>query len=174
MERGILREEPARNVYCTGPYSYPGGMYEKKQIQQTEQKEFAGCNCNAIKTSTFPLAVGSINAFSKETILASTTSPLWYTNQEEKKWEENAALTVSLWPYEEMYYDEDKNEDGTFNYDTRMANVREFLRSLEEKDKRSLIFYYSSYSNPFSQDDAKRHAVVGISRLEKDGGIDAI
>ena len=72
--------------------------------------------------------------------------------------------TISVWPYEEMYYEDDKNQDGTFNYDTRIANVRNFLKQLKKDE--SLIFYYSNYSNPFSEDENKRYVIVGLVRVK--------
>jgi len=50
--------------------------------------------------------------------------------------------TISLWPYEEMYFQGAKNTDGTFNYNNRIANVKAFMN--EVKENASLIFYYSN------------------------------
>lgn len=160
---GHICKEPAKNIYCTGQHSYPGEMFNKRAEVLKEQENFAGCSCAAIKAKHIPPCCFSINAFGKEATEAYTTSPDWYENFEVRKWEMPPS-TVSLWPYEEMYYDEDKNEDGTFNYQRRMDNVRNFIKTIE-KDK-SLIFYYSNYSNPFSEDESQRYVVVGIGRLK--------
>lgn len=163
---GKICQKPKENVYCTGQFSYPGGLYEKKHLQIEEQQKYAGCSCKAIQEKYIPPCCFSINAFGKETIKAETASPVWYKNQEVRQWEMPPS-TVSLWPYEEMYYEKDKKENGTFDYEKRMANVRSFME--EVKENKSLIFYYSNYSNPFSQDDSKHYVIVGISRVKKVG-----
>ena len=160
---GHICKEPLKNTYCTGQYSYPGDMYNEKAHQLTEEMEYAGCNCAAIKEKHIPPCCFSNNAFGKETVMAQVRSPEWYVNHEIRKWE-MPPNTISVWPYEEMYREEDKNEDGTFNYDTRISNVKTFLGELKKDE--SLIFYYSNYSNPFSEDENKRYVIVGISRLK--------
>ena len=160
---GHICKEPLKNTYCTGQYSYPGDMYSEKALQIIEEKEYAGCNCVAIKDKYIPPCCFSNNAFGKETVMAQVSSPEWYVNHEIRKWE-MPPNTISVWPYEEMYREEDKNEDGTFNYDTRISNVKTFLGELKKDE--SLIFYYSNYSNPFSEDESKRYVIVGISRLK--------
>lgn len=161
---GKICQDPLSNTYCTGQFSYPGGMYEKKPQQEFEQEKFAGCSCCKISDEYLPPCSFSINAFGSDTILAETKSPEWYENKEVKQWE-MPPYTVSLWPYEEMYYDEDKNDDGTFNYDTRIANVKAFMN--EVKEESSLIFYYSNYSNPLAQGDEKKYAIIGFGRIKK-------
>jgi ATP-dependent exoDNAse (exonuclease V) alpha subunit len=160
---GHICKEPLKNIYCTGQYSYPGEMYNEKSEQQKEEKDFAGFNCAVIKAKHIPPCCFSINAFGKETTEAQTTSPEWYENFELKKWDMPPS-TISVWPFEEMYYEEDKNEDGTFNYETRINNVRNFLSEI--KNDESLIFYYSNYSNPYSEDESKKYVIVGVSRLK--------
>ena len=51
-----------------------------------------------------------------------------------------------------------------FDYDQRLAFAKEYFAQIEEN--RSLVFYYSNYSNPFSEDDARRYVIVGVSRGE--------
>lgn len=160
---GHICKEPLKNTFCTGQYSYPGEMYTEKAKQSIEEKEYAGCSCAAIKAKHIPPCCFSVNAFGRDTVEAQVRSPEWYVNQEIRKWE-MPPNTISVWPYEEMYREEDKNDDGTFNYDTRISNVRAFLGKLKKDE--SLIFYYSNYSNPFSEDENKRYVIVGISRVK--------
>ena len=107
LEWGHICNELQKNIYCTGQYSDPGEMYNEKEEQVREQKEFAGCNCATIENKHIPPRRFSINAFGKETIEAQTTSPEWYKNFEVRKWEMPPS-TISIWPYEEMYYEDDK------------------------------------------------------------------
>ena len=161
---GKICEDPEANTYCTGQFSYPGEMYEKKHLQKVEAEKYAGCSCSKIKDDYVPPCCFSNNAFGKDTTIAQVDSPTWYANKEIRQWE-MPANTVSLWPYEEMYYEDDKNEDGTFNYDNRIANVKAFMN--EVKEDASLIFYYSNYSNPLSNEDDKKYLIVGFGRVKQ-------
>lgn len=161
---GKICKDPLANTYCTGQYSFPGGLYEKKEEQAKEAEKYAGCDCSAIKDDHIPPCSWSINAFGSKTVKANAKSPDWYTNQETKLWD-LPPNTVSLWSYEEMYYDDDKNSDGTFNYEKRMANAKSFINEIKERS--SLIFYYANYSNPLSLEDDKKYAIVGFGRVKK-------
>lgn len=161
---GKICEDPEANTYCTGQFSYPGEMYEKKPLQKIESDKYAGCSCGKIAGEYVPPCCFSNNAFGKESTIAEVNSPNWYQNKEIRKWE-MPPHTVSLWPYEEMYFEDDKNEDGTFNYDNRIANVKTFMN--EVKENASLIFYYSNYSNPLSNEDDRKYIIVGFGRVKK-------
>jgi exodeoxyribonuclease V alpha subunit len=161
---GKICEDPEANTYCTGQFSYPGEMYEKKHLQKQEAEKYAGCSCSKIKDDYVPPCCFSNNAFGKDTTVARVNSPAWYNNKEIRQWE-MPPNTVSLWPYEEMYFEDDKNEDGTFNYDNRIANVKAFMN--EVKEDASLIFYYSNYSNPLSNEDDRKYVIVGFGRVKQ-------
>lgn len=161
---GKICEDPEANIYCTGQFSYPGEMYEKKTLQKLESKKYSGCACSRIANNYIPPCCFSNNAFGNDATIAQVDSPIWYKNKETRKWE-MPPYTVSLWPYEEMYFENDKNEDGTFNYDNRIANVKAFMN--EVKENASLIFYYGNYSNPLSDEDDKRYVIVGLGRVKK-------
>jgi len=161
---GKICQDPKANTYCTGQYSYPGGIYEKKPLQELEKEKYCGCSCVKIMDEYVPPCSFSINAFGSDTIIAETSSPEWYENQEVKQWE-MPPYTVSIWPYEEMYYEEDKNKDDTFNYDTRIANVKAFMNAVKEGS--SLIFYYSNYNNPIAPGDERKYVIVGFGRIKK-------
>lgn len=161
---GKICKDPSANTYCTGQYSFPGGLYEKKAEQVKEAEKYAGCKCSSIQNDHIPPCAWSINAFGKDTIKAEAKSPNWYTNQEVRQWD-LPANTVSLWSYEEMYYDDDKNADGTFNYGKRMANAKSFINEIEAGS--SLMFYYANYSNPLTLEDEKQYAIIGFGRVKK-------
>lgn len=161
---GRICEDPEANIYCTGQFSYPGEMYEKKPLQKLESEKYSGCACSGIADNYIPPCCFSNNAFGNDTTMAQVDSPAWYKNKEIRKWN-MPPYTVSLWPYEEMYFENDKNEDGTFNYDNRIANVKAFMN--EVKENASLIFYYGNYSNPLSNEDDKRYVIVGLGRIKK-------
>lgn len=161
---GKICQDPESNTYCTGQFSYPGEMYEKKHLQKVEADKYAGCSCSKIAGNYVPPCCFSNNAFGSDTTVAEVNSPAWYKNQEIRQWE-MPPNTVSLWPYEEMYFEDDKNADGTYNYDTRISNVKAFMNEVEEGT--SLIFYYSNYSNPLSNEDDRNYVIVGFGRVKK-------
>ncbi|MCT7554957.1 ATP-dependent DNA helicase [Aliarcobacter butzleri] len=161
---GKICQDPESNIYCTGQFSYPGEMYEQKPKQKIEAIKYSGCSCRGIASEYIPPCSFSNNAFGSETTIAETNSPSWYENKERRQWE-MPPYTVSLWPYEEMYYDDDKNENDTYNYDKRISNVKLFMQ--EVKENHSLIFYYSNYSNPLSDGDDKKYVIVGFGRIKK-------
>ena len=47
--------------------------------------------------------------------------------------------------------------------------AKEYFDQIEAN--RSLVFYYSNYSNPFSEDDSRRYVIVGVSRVKSVGKI---
>lgn len=161
---GKICKNPKANIYCTGQFSYPGFMYENKHFQELEAEKYTACSCMKISDEYVPPCSFSINAFGPDPIVAQANSPEWYENKEVKRWE-MPPNTISIWPYEEMYIEEDKNPDGTFNYETRLDNVRSFMSEIREDV--SLVFYYSNFSNPFSGDDDKKYVIVGLGRIKK-------
>ncbi len=52
----------------------------------------------------------------------------------------------------------------TLCYDQRLANARAYFGEIEPN--RKLNFYYANYSNPFSEDEAKRYVLIGLSRVK--------
>jgi len=71
-----------------------------------------------------------------------------------------------------MYRDEVHASDDSgqvYNYEKRLEYAQDFFSELEKDG--SLIFYYANKSNPFSEDEAQKYVVVGISRLKKLGDI---
>ena len=76
---------------------------------------------------------------------------------------------MCLWPYDEMYNAEGVRKGEGFDYDERLERAREFWSRIEPD--RSLIVYYANHSNPFSEEDAKRYVIVGISRVKAIGEI---
>jgi len=66
-------------------------------------------------------------------------------------------------------FGDDAKTDGRVDNDKRLAHAKTFFDEIESK--KSLVFHYANYSNPFSDDDANRYVVVGVSRIKKVGEI---
>ena len=66
-----------------------------------------------------------------------------------------------------MYRDNVYDERGIIDNDQRSKNVDEFFSELE--NDKSLIFYYTNYSNPFSEEESLRYALIGVSRVKNIG-----
>jgi hypothetical protein len=76
--------------------------------------------------------------------------------------------TVCVWSYEAMYDDAVKT-NGRYDNWKRLEALERYFAAVEN-DKR-LIFHYENYSNPLSQEGAKRYVVVGLSRVKRLGDI---
>jgi hypothetical protein len=164
---GHVCADPGSNTFCVGHYSYPGDRIREERNLEWEIAN-AGASCS--RTDGSPPCVYSINAFGRETIGGYADAPDWYPANERVSWD-LAPSTVCIWPFEQMYRPEvEKRGSGQrYDYDQRLAFAKEYFDDIEEN--RSLVFYYSNYSNPFSEDDARRYVIVGISRVKSVGKI---
>lgn len=163
---GHICQRPADNTYCVGQYSYPGEMIREQRDLDWEQ-DHAGVSCT--KLDGIPPCIYSMNAFGSEQLEAFADPPAFFNDQTETRHWDLPPATVCLWPYEEMYMDEVKRENGTYNYDLRLQKAKEYFSKIDID--RSLIFYYSNYSNPFSEEEQRKYVVVGVSRVKKVGDI---
>ena len=166
---GHICKKPQSNTFCVGSASYPGELIgEIRDLEWEMQEDVAGQACNILAAKgEMPPCVYSINAFGKEKIKAFSRPPEWFNDGSQVKYWDVPPATVCVWPYEEMYLDDVKNEDGKFNYDKRLERAKQFFSDLTPNH--TLIFYYANYSNPFSEDDAKKYVLVGVSRLKDVG-----
>jgi exodeoxyribonuclease V alpha subunit len=109
----------------------------------------------------------SVNAFGRSTLTAFADPPTFFNDgAETRRWELPPA-SVCVWPYGEMYADDLKLREGGFDNDARRIRANAFFDKLTADQ--SLVFYYASYSNPLSQDEAKRYLLVGVSRIKAIG-----
>lgn len=156
--------QPRENVHCVGPHSYPGEMIaeRRKIVQESEGVETCTSDFKGI-----PACVYSINAFGANSLTAFSPPPPFFNDSTEVKYWELPPATVCTWPYEEMYGDDIKRADGTYDNDARLQKANEYFGRIEEG--KSLIFYYCNYSNPFSDEDSKRYVLVGVSRVKSIG-----
>lgn len=165
---GHICKNPKGNAYCVGPHSYPGDLIALGRDLSWEEK-FEGQACLEAfrKGSVIPPCCYSINVFGKEGIYAKSEPPDFFQDNTQTRVWDMPPNSVCIWPYEEMYRDEVKNPDGTYNYDKRLEAARTYFSQIEA-DK-TLIFYYANYSNPFSENDQNKYVVVGVSRLKEKG-----
>jgi hypothetical protein len=164
---GRICQSPASNTYCVGDHSYPGDQIKVGRRIDWELQN-AGKPCATI--DGIPPCVYSINAFGKEQITGYSDPPDWYPADERLTWDLPPS-TVCIWPFEEMYRDEVNRFGGDqkYDYDKRLAFAQEYFAKIEPS--RSMVFYYANYSNPFSEEDARRYVVVGMSRVKQIGKI---
>jgi len=62
-------------------------------------------------------------------------------------------------------YDDAVVTDGRLDNDVRRDLTIRYFQPIIEDCGKNLIFYYANYSNPFSEDDAPRYALIGVSRV---------
>ena len=164
---GHVCKDPASNTFCVGHHSYPG---DQIRVSRDLDWEVANAGASCSRTDGSPPCVYSINAFGKETIGGYADAPDWYPANERVTWD-LAPSTVCIWPFEQMYRPEVENQGSgqRYDYDQRLAFAKEYFGQTEAN--RSLVFYYSNYSNPFSEDDSRRYVIVGVSRVKAVGKI---
>lgn len=164
---GHICSDPVANVYCSGRYSYPGSMIGEKKVPE-EEVAFAGKPCSTL-TSPPPCAL-SCNAFGSEQMHCLIDPPSWFKSATPKRIEIPPS-SICIWNYEGMYTGEvtDAGQDGhKYDNNARKKNADEYFSKLTAGS--SLLVYYANYSNPFSDDEAQRYVVIGISRLNEPPG----
>ena len=160
---GHICKNPSANTYCIGQFSYPGNfIYENRDLEW--EKANCGVGCSSLDKP--PPCMYSVNAFGADSLRVQADPPSFFPDETRAKFWNMLPATVGVWPYEEMYTEEVK--DGqVYNYDKRLAAANEYFDQINEDQ--SLIFYYSNYSNPFSEEDRRSYVVVGLSRVKKVG-----
>ncbi len=162
---GRICERPDCNTYCVGRQSFPGDVVARERDLERE-KANAGEPVAKLDSRDIPPCIYSINAFGAQTLRGYSNPPdFFHGGANRTEWDIPEA-TVCVWPYEAMYGENVYNEGRTDN-DQRSANVDEFFANIEVG--KSLIFYYANYSNPFSEEENPRYALIGVSRVKKVG-----
>jgi hypothetical protein len=161
---GRICSDPGRNRYCIGAHSYPGDKIRTGRDLAWEA-EVAGQPCG--KLGRMPPCVYSINAFGSEPLTAFDDPPSFFGSGERVHWPLPPA-TVCVWPYEAMYDDAAKT-DGRVDNEKRLELAKAYFGKIESNN--SLIFHYANYSNPFSEEEANRYVIVGLSRVKRLGRI---
>lgn len=160
---GRVCQDPAANVYCVGRHSYPGELIREKRDLAYE-KENAGKCCSKL-TGEVPPCMYSINAFGDKSFDIHSDPPVFFKGGAKRVSWKLKPSTVCIWPYEEMYGDDVKQSGRSFDYDQRLQKAKDYFAQIE--NDKSLIVYYANYSNPLNQDDDRKYAIVGISRIKE-------
>lgn len=159
---GSICKEPQKNTYCVGCKSFPGDVIARERDLKVEQR-LAGCSGSKLKGYVPPCSY-SYNAFGGNEALAASNPPDFFFGGAQRHEWTLAPSTVCVWPYEAMYAEEVK-ADGYLDNDRRRALTLEFFQPIEEDCGSNLIFYYANYSNPLSEEEAQRYALIGVSRI---------
>lgn len=163
---GAICKAPEQNTYCIGCKSFPGDVIARERDLEAE-KRLAGCS-GAKLEGYVPPCCYSYNAFGRDEAPSASNPPdFFYGGASRHEWTLPPA-TVSVWPYEAMYAEEVKAE-GYLDNDKRRALTLEFFQPIENDCGRNLIFYYANYSNPLSEEEEPRYALIGVSRILKVG-----
>ena len=149
---GHICKKPCENTFCIGQHSYPGNL-----IAATRDLEFETAHAGEA-CANLPCGAASglsVNAFGKDTITVRVDTPdFWKANSADPAMLTLGPSTVCTWCYEQMYNDEVETKASTgqkYNYDKRKEGAEKFFAQFEPA--KSPIFYYSGYSNPFSENE---------------------
>lgn len=161
---GRICRDPAGNTYCVGRHSYPGEMISE---HRDLAKEKAAAGKSMAELDFIPPCVYSANAFGSEQLTAFADPPEFFRDgTKQHRWSISPS-TVCQWPYEEMYADDLHLTNGGYDNDERRRRAKAFFDAL--RPDRSLIFYYANYSNPLSEVESNRYALIGVARLKAVG-----
>lgn len=162
---GTVCENALGNTWCSGSYSYPGRTIREARRTHDWCAANPGKSC-ANNQAAIPPCCYSVNAFGRQETWARSDPPDFFRDGTSPKYWRLPPATICVWPYEVMYA-----RDGGENpsYDERLQRVRKYFAQFTEGS--SLVFYYANYSNPFSEDDARKYVLVGISRLKQLGRV---
>lgn len=163
---GRICERPDCNSYCVGRYSFPGDVVARERDLPREKKN-AGKQVAKLSGDDLPPCIYSINAFGSETVRGFSNPPDFFRGGAQRMEWDIPEATVCVWPYEAMYGDDVYSESGVLDNDRRSKNADEFFDCIEPN--KSLIFYYANYSNPFSEEESPRYALIGVSRVKHVG-----
>ncbi len=163
---GSVCKDPERNTYCVGAKSFPGDVIARERNLEDERR-CGGCAGDALKGYVPPCSY-SYNAFGLKSALARSNPPdFFYGKADAREWELPPS-TVCVWSYEAMYDDAVKAE-GFLDNDKRRELTNTFFQPVIEECGSNLIFYYANYSNPLSEDEAPKYALIGVSRIASVG-----
>jgi len=158
---GHICKKPCENTYCIGQHSYPGALINESRDLDYEKNHAGEPICN------HPCKVAcslSANAFGPDEIIANIDPPDFWHGVGDPIQLKLPPYTACTWCYEEMYGPK-VTDNGHFNYDKRLNFAKEYFSQFEEN--KSLVFYCSGFSNPFSEEDSDCYVVTGISRIKK-------
>lgn len=164
---GHICRNPKANTYCVGSYSFPGTDIAEKRDLAWEQSN-AGLPCHQLESR--PPCTYSINAFGEHPLEVSSDPPGWFNDDTSPRVWKMPPYSVGTWPYEEMYKDEVLNPPRSgvkYNAVKRRQAANEYFAQITPEA--SLIFYYTNYSNPFSENEEHFYVVTGVSRVKKVG-----
>src|SRR5580765_5921938 len=126
---GHVCKNPAGNTYCVGAHSYPGEMVAERRELKVEQENAGKC-CTKVK-GYIPACVYGINAFGGKKIQAYAEPPDFFNDSTTRAVWELAPSTVCIWPYEQMYGDDVKQEGGKYDYALRLKNAKEYFAQFQ-------------------------------------------
>lgn len=162
---GRICEKPAENTYCVGCSSYPGEMIRERRNLELE-KQNAGILFDQLDEP--PACMYSASAFAENSSRVKSDPPDFFKDGTKTKEWVIPPFTACIWPYEAMYNHGDlKDKQGRYDYGKRLAYAKDYFGQFEAGN--SLIFYYSNYSNPFSDDEVQRYVLIGVARLKEIG-----
>ncbi len=163
---GAVCKKPEENTYCVGWKSHPGDVIARER-DLTIEKRNAGCAGMALKGYIPPCSY-SYNAFGLEGAQAASNPPdFFFDGAKRREWALPPA-TVCIWPYEAMYAD-DVRTSGYYDNNCRRKLSLEFFEPIRQDCGNNLIFYYTNYSNPLSEEEVPRYVMIGVSRIVKVG-----
>ena len=161
---GRVCQKPAKNTYCVGCSSYPGELI-REQRDLTWEKKHAG---ELFKDLDKPAAcMYSGSTFSEHPSDVLADPPEFFKDDTQTKQWTIPAATACTWPYDAMYNKDDIRDGNRYDYGKRLKYSEEHFSEIEPH--KSLVFYYTNYSNPVSDNENSCYLLVGVARIKEVG-----
>ena len=164
---GRICERPNCNTYCVGRHSFPGDVVARERDLEREIAN-AGKPVAKLGSGELPPCIYSINAFGPQAIHGYSSPPDFFRATARSA--RNGTFQKRPFASGPMKRCTGKMSITKAVISTMIGDRERPMSSLSAIEAgKSLIFYYANYSNPFSEEESPRYALIGVSRVKKVG-----
>lgn len=165
---GHICKDPESNRYCSGYHSLLSERIRRIKEENIEQeKKYA---CHAIdKINYLPPCYWSINLNGKESSIVRHINPA-APNELVPIEEELKSNAMFSWPFAISFNRSKKQIKGEGAYPPNLDNVRIPLFRGKIIKRSSIAFFYSNYSNPFTEEE-RQYLVIGAAIIKDKGDL---
>lgn len=164
---GHICDKPSLNRYCSGFHSLLSDRIRKRKAKNIQEEEtYKTKSLNEI--DYIPPCFWSINLFSENNIKIKHDNPA--APDLGKIGEELPSNSLFSWPFAISFTRSKKEIERDGSYPANLENVRiPFFNAKIIKEK-SIGFFYSNYSNPFTEEEGK-YLLIGCGIISDKGSL---
>ena len=166
---GHVCQDPEKNIFCSGYHSLLSDRIRRnKEILLETEKKYAGKPVELMykETGEIPPCFWSINAFGKSKLTAKHVNPA--AKKLDAIEEDLPPFSMFSWPFGFSFVRDNDEYNEYGKYPSNLDNVRAPKFRNKIKEKQSIGFIYSKFSNPLSYEEMK-YLVVGVGLISEKG-----